>query len=96
MAAGTGDYTQSSTDMTRILWKATRLRTRTGSEPGFEVEFETDDQTFKVDGNVPPEIEFLRGRDLRYHADVCKRQRVEITFVKFIRGNVESRTTFGV
>lgn len=77
--------------MTRILWKATRVRTRSGSEPGFEVEFETDDQTFKVDGVVPPEIEFLRGKDLRYHVDVCKRHRVEVTFVKFLRAQLDSR-----
>lgn len=67
----------------RMLWRATRARTRSGSEPGFDVEFETNSD-FKMDQGVPQQLEFLRNKDLRYYASVYKKLQIAITFVKFV------------
>lgn len=80
----------------RILWRATRSAIRHGTGwqlPAFEVEFETDAQTFKLDGEVPGQLEFMRGKDLRYHQDILKKERIVVVFVKIIRAKLDARTT---
>lgn len=67
----------------RILWRAKRTAMRHNPKPGFEVEFETN-TNFTLDGEVPPQLEFLRGKDLRYYRDIYTKAQIEVTFVKFV------------